>query len=479
MDQAVQTLIQKRKGSDDKEKILEARNSFANFVTYANPRFQMFPHCEIVINALDKVATGKIKRLIIEEPPRHGKSELVSRLFPAYYLSKYPSRWAGLCSYSYSLAESLSRLARENYLKLGVECKGDAARVQHWETLAGGGMWAAGVGGSITGKGGDILCVDDSCKDAETAASQVMREKTWEWYSSTFSTRAEPDAAIVICQTRWHEDDLVGRLLEAERYNKEKENWTIISFPALYDEKHAERFPASCTVVPDFRKLNDEPLCPERYSEKKLKHKRVQMGAYRFSSLYQQQPTTPTGVLFDITKLEVVEAVPGNVRKRIRGWDKAATANAGDWTAGVRIAKGEDGRFYIEDVQRGQWDSSTRDTHITFIAKSVDGPQVSIITEQEPGSSGKDVAQTFVRMLTGFHVSTKPSTGSKATRADPFSSQVNAGNVRLVKGAWNDAYIEELRQFPNGRHDDQVDGTSVAFNELNAHQAWKVSTFRF
>lgn len=406
-------------------------------------------------------------------PPRHSKSELFSRLFSAYYLLRNPHHFVGINSYSADLAYTLSRASRENFIQCGGVVKDDVAAVKHWETPQGGGLWAAGVGGSITGKGFHLGIIDDPLKNAEEAASDVIREKHKEWYSSTFYTRQEPDAAIVVIQTRWHEDDLSGWLLNEEIEGEQPENWHVVCLPAIAEE--SQSFPESCTIERDKRE-DGEALCPERYNETKLSKIKARIGEYHFGALYQQRPTSKQGLFFHVDKLEIVPTAPVEGR-RARGWDKAATLDGGDYTAGVKILKGNDGLFYVMDVTRGQWDTASRDRTIRQTAVT-DGLGVRHIGEQEPGSGGKESAENFVRMLAGYGVNTVAATNAKEVRADPFSSQVNAGNVRLVKGDWNRAYLEELRQFPHGKHDDQVDASSLAFNELN-QAAWRVSEFRF
>lgn len=408
------------------------------------------------------MALGELKRVLIQLPPRHSKSELVSRLFTAYYLRRNPSHFVGINSYSAELAYTLSRASRENFIECGGEVKEDVAAVKHWETTQGGGLWAAGVGGSITGKGFHLGLIDDPLKNAEEAASALIREKHKEWYSSTFYTRQEPDAAIVIIQTRWNEDDLTGWLLSEELEGEQPENWHVVCMPGIAEELQA--FPDTCTVEPDIRSTG-EALCPERYDEAKLSKIAARIGEYHFGALYQQRPTAKQGLFFHVDKIAMVDAAPA-IGRQARGWDKAATAGGGDFTAGVKMLKGDDGLFYITDVVRGQWDTATRDRTIRQTAE-LDTRTCKHIGEQEPGSGGKESAENFIRLLAGFPVTTEPATNAKAVRADPFSSQLNAGNVRIVKGNWNKRFIEELRSFPHGGHDDQVDACSLAFNGLN------------
>lgn len=458
----------------DAELKKRAAENFRVFIGLANHRFQFYDHCERLADVLERVASGEIKRLMIFLPPRHTKSELVSRLFSAYYLLRNPHHFVGINSYASDLAFTLSRAARQNFIECGGQIREDAAAIKHWETVQGGGMWAAGVGGPITGKGCHLGIIDDPLKNAEEANSPVIREKQKEWYSSTFYTRLEPNAAVVLIQTRWNEDDLAGWLLtEEENETESPEGWHIVCLPAFADD--LQPFPDTCTVEPDWRE-NGEALCPERYDELALRRIKAK-GERNFQALYQQRPTAKEGYFFDITKLEIVDAAPAEGR-RARGWDKAATPGDGDYTVGVRVSKNGTGIYYIEDATRGQWDTATRDNHIRQTTE-LDGTSVHQKGEQEPGSGGKESAENFIRLLSGFPVSTERSTANKEQRADPFSSQVNAGNVKLVRGPWNKAFLEELRQFPFGAHDDQVDAVSLAFNHLNGSQPWRVSEFRF
>lgn len=390
---------------------------------------------------------------------------MFSRLLSAYYLRKHPDRWVGINSYAAELAHTLSNAARQNFVTCGGELSDDTTAKKHWETQQGGGMWAAGVGGPITGKGFHLGIIDDPVKNAEDANSKIIRDKHKEWYTTTFLTREEPDAAIVLIMTRWNEDDLAGWLLAEEADDEDsltQEKWHIVCLPAIAEE--VLDFPETCTVEPDFRPTG-AALCPERYPLPKLLKKKKK-GVRDYDALYQQRPTAKEGRFFHVTQLQIVDAVPVGGRT-VRGWDKGATENDGDPTAGVKMTAAPDGLFYIEDVQRGQWNTANRDKTIRQTAE-LDGRSVKQKGEQEPGSGGKESAENFIRLLSGFSVSVERSTANKEERADPFSSQLNAGNVRLLRGAWNKEYIEELRQFPNGTHDDQVDGSSLAFNELNS-----------
>jgi predicted phage terminase large subunit-like protein len=448
--------------------------TFRQFVSLVRPRYQWYLHCERLAAVLQKVADGEIKRLMVFMPPRHGKSEEVSRLFAAYFLYRFPERWVGINSYAADLAFTLSRAARENYTEAGGKVKADAAAVKHWETGQGGGMWAAGVGGPITGKGFHLGIIDDPLKNAEEAASETIREKQKEWYSSTFYTREEPwsdtdpNGAIIVIQTRWHEDDLAGWLLSEETQigdegEEEPERWHIVNFEAIKEDCSPE-VPASCTLEPDWRKAG-EALCPERRPIEKLRKIAARIGSYFFGALFQQKPTPKEGSFFKVGAIEIVDVAPAQAKMTVRAWDLGATEGDGDFTAGVKMSEAAGGIFYVHDVRRGQWGPDTADAEIKQTA-AIDGRQVSIHGAQDPGAAGKRDAQAFVRMLSGFTVETELVSGPKEARARAFASQVNAGNVKLVKGEWNRAFIEELRAFPRGKKDDQVDAAADAFNKL-------------
>lgn len=436
--------------------------SFREFVSLVRPGYQWYPHCVRLANVLQRVADGELKRVLIFMPPRHSKSESVSRLFTAYFLYRHPEQWVGINSYSAALAYTLSRAARDNYRQAGGQVRDDAAAVSHWETGAGGGLWAAGVGGSITGKGFHLGVIDDPLKNSEESNSEKIREKQWEWYQSTFYTRAEPGAAIVVIQTRWNEEDLSGKILAEENAeDEEAEGWHIVNFPALAEE--GAEFPATCTVEPDDRAVG-EPLCPERYPASRLQRILKRIGEYFFGALFQQRPVAKEGTFFKVTQFQFLDQAPPLVRE-VRAWDLAATAGAGDWTSGPRMGVTADGRYVISDCHRGQWATDERDAEIKLTAQT-DGKTVRQKFPQDPGQAGKSQALAMTRLVAGVPVTTAPVSGDKETRADPYSSQVNAGNVYLVRGPWNKPFIETHRQFPNGAHDDDVDAAADAFNLL-------------
>lgn len=439
------------------------QNGFRHFISQVNPHFRWYWHCEVIADTLERVVSGELSRVLIFLPPRYGKSELISRLLPAYFLHKHPERWVALSSYGAELAYTLSRAARGNYIRAGHPLASDAAAVKHWETGRGGGLWACGVRGPATGKGFHLGLTDDPVKDRAEAESTTFREAARDWWRSTWLTRREPNAAMVVTQTRWHPDDLAGWLLSQEG-GETTEGWHIVCLPAIAEEKPQE-FPSTCTVEPDPRKPG-EALCPERYPVDVVRRDMAKAGSYASSSLYQQRPSPPEGRRFKRSWFDIVDAVPESAR-RARWWDKAATEGDGDYTVGMLIAF--DGKtLYIEDEIRGQWGPGERDRIIRQTAE-LDRQRLGYLVEtcgpQDPGAAGKTDALAFRRLLQGFRVHTEIETGDKELRADVWRAMAEVGAVKVKRGPWNAAWIEEVVSFP-GRHDDRVDATSGAAARL-------------
>lgn len=400
-----------------------------------------------------------IRRLIVTMPPRHGKSELCSKYLAAWFLGTFPEKRVVITGYGDRFTGEWGRKARDLMTAHGptifhLNVRRRQSAIRDWG-LEGheGSMKSAGVGGPLTGRGADLLIVDDPIKNEKQANSENFRRNIWDWWIATASTRLEPDATAIVIQTRWNWDDLVGRLLCAAKDGTGPQ-WRVIDMPAIRDDGAA--------------------LWPERYPRAALDAIRLEKGEYWWSALYQQRPTPRDGQFFKVSNLEIVDAAPALARC-VRTWDNAATDGAGDYTAGVKMGMTADRTFIVLDVVRGQWATDERDATIRQTAQ-LDGRSVKIRGTQDPGSAGVDSARAFSKMLAGFTVRTENVTGSKQTRADPFSAQVNAGNVKLLRGPWNRDFIEELRMFPRGTHDDQVDAASDAFNELTRARRLVVGT---
>lgn len=391
-------------------------------------------------------------------PPRHGKSELISHWFPVWYLNQFPENRVILTSYEADFAASWGKKVRdtiEENSSLTVRVMDDARAINNWQTTKGGGMTTAGVGGPITGKGANILIVDDPVKNAEEANSQVYQEKAFEWWRSTAYTRLEPGGAAIIVMTRWNQNDLAGKLIQEMEHGGEK--WEVLKLPAIAE-----------TDDP-LGRTEGEALWPERYNLEALGNIKHSVGSYVWSALYQQSPLPPGGNLFKRQWFEIVEATPEGARK-VRYWDLAATEASSssdpDYTAGCGMAR-KDGMFYVYGMQRTR-SSPLSVGNLVRQTAEVEGRSTHIFMEQEPGASGKNTVAHYSRLLAGFVFRGIKSTGSKVERAMPFAAQAEAGNVKLVNGPWVSAFLDEVEAFPLGAHDDQVDAASGAFNELTS-----------
>jgi predicted phage terminase large subunit-like protein len=423
--------------------------------TASRGRWRTAPHLDLLNDRLVAVAEGRCPRLLITMPPRHGKSYLTSHHFPAWFLGVYPDRRVILTSYEADFAAGWGRKARDVLEVVGPDLFGVAVRhdskaADRWDIEGHtGGMTTAGVGGPITGKGADLLIIDDPVKNAEEAASPTYRQRAWDWYTSTAYTRLEPGGAVVLIQTRWHEDDLAGRVIANAA--ESGESWDVLNLPALAEGSDP------------LGRRPGQALWPERFDEVDLARIRATLGSYYFTSLYQQRPAPAEGDIFRRSWFSVVDAHPATA-DRVRYWDKAGTEGGGAHTAGVLMSRVDD-LYHIEDVVRGQWSALEREMVIRQTAEA-DGKSVAVWVEQEPGSGGKESAEATVRNLAGFIVHAERVTGDKVTRARPFAAQAEAGNVRLVRGGWNAAFLDEAITFPNGKFKDQIDAASGAFNKL-------------
>ena len=283
--------------------------------------------------------------LIISCPPRHGKTVTVSKLFPAWFLAEHPEMRVILASYGMTLAQKNSRFARNviqsrvfTEMYPHIRLAQDSKAADAWD-LSGyeGGMDAVGVGAGITGKGGHLIVIDDPVKSREEAESEVYREKTWDWYTDDIYSRREPGAAIVVIMTRWHMDDLVGRLLKAE-----PDKWTVLNLPAIAEENDL------------LGRSEGEALWSDRFPIHVLRDIEKTMGGYSFSALYQQRPTPAEGGIFKRAWFHLVDHIPEIVHT-VRYWDLAMSEKTtADYTVGIKMGQGVDGHFYILDVARFQ-----------------------------------------------------------------------------------------------------------------------------
>ena len=346
------------------DRLLSTRLLFVDFIHRIHPTRQWPDYAYSLFSILQLVADDELDRLMVFMPPRHFKSEIVSRLFAAYYLYLHGDKWVALCSYAAGLSYTLSRNARDNYLKAGGPLKDNAGAVSHWETGKDGGLWAAGVGGAATGKGFHLGIIDDPIKNSEEAQSLTIQERNNDWYDSTFSTRQEPGAAIVVIQTRWSMRDLSGYILSKEA--DEPENWRIVHCEAIKMQSRPS-YPATCIVEPDNR-LPGEALNSERYPVDKLRKIENRLKEFFFNALYQQSPILRSGRVYhqftqpgpDVSQLNL---------NRVNGYYHSHDFGAVNAVWGL-WAKLE-GKFYL--IQEQQLPEGTTASRAQLINARLDG----------------------------------------------------------------------------------------------------------
>jgi len=498
----------------------QAQQAFRDFIVAAYPSYAFHTWAERLIALLQRVADGELNRLIVCCPPRLGKSLLVSKLFPAYWVSRYPQRFCAIASYSAELAYAHSREARHYYRSVGHALSKDSTAVGNWLTPERSGCIAAGVRGPFTGKGYALGIIDDPYKGPEDANSAGQRQKLIEWFQSVWLTRAEPapqgpsqwgvagdsrgdclehgtpgggSAAQVVVLTRWHQDDLIGWLLEQESGDA-PQHWHVLNLPAIAEAPSQQlHFPATCTVEPDWRQ-SGEPLCPERFPLAELEQIRIRAGSYWWNALYQQRPSPAEGLLFQRQWLRVVPA-QGQQRYAplVLSCDLSFKGGEGNDYCGfcllglhaeatTRLPAAEakaQGLQLHPSAAHGQPllpESSTSQPAAGVVTvlwsqhQRLDLPGVVRFLTQtiaelnqrglapdavliEDAANGPAVCQLLQRQIPGL-IAIRP-VGSKLSRAHAVAPLLEAGQLAFYPG--NDALIRELLGFPNAAHDDLVD----------------------
>ena len=406
------------------------------------------PHHLLLIDALEEVSAGTVDRLMVLMPPGSAKSTYASLLFPPWFLAQHPRAQVIAASHTAGLAEAFGRgvrgLVREHGAQLGYELDPASRAAGRFGTSRGGSYFATGVRGPVTGRRADLLLIDDPVKGQADADSARMRDGVWGWYRSDLLTRLRPGGRVVLVMTRWHPDDLGGRLLEAG------ESWRVIRLPALAEPGDP------------LGRAPGEALWPEWEGVAALERRRLALGDRAFSALYQQAPVPATGGVFKVGRVAVSDVALAGAS--VRAWDLAATEGGGDWTTGVRLVAGE-GCWQVADVVRLQGGPEAVVSAIRRTAEA-DGRGVAIGLPQDPGQAGRAQVGYLTSRLAGWRVVSGPETGAKTLRAAPVASQANVGNLSVLRGGWNRAFVEELAAFPAGRCDDQVDALSRAFGML-------------
>lgn len=460
-------------------------------------------HIEYLCDELQKVVEGigankvKVNDILINIPPGTTKTTIISVMLPAWCWTRW--YWMKVIAVSYSATISLeaAELCRDLilsekfqmvYPEIGLKedkntksnfrvvlKKGKVGKAKR--LYYGGGRFSTSVGGSLTGMHGHLLIVDDPSNPGQ-AASLVELKSTNQWLSQTLTTRKIDKlvAVTITVMQRLHQNDYSGYQLERKK--------TKLKHICLPGEISNEVYRKMVKPPELIDRYQDNLLDPVRLPMEALKEMEADLGQYGYAGQVGQSPTSPTGGMFKVDKFQIIDQMPAEVSivHSVRFWDKAGTAELLDrnkagkgpaYTVGTKMHKIANGKWIISDVIRGRYESHERERLILSTAE-LDGHNVEVYHEQEPGSGGKQSAQATTINLAGFHVEADLPKGDKVYRADPYSVQVNEGNVLLLRGEWNHEFIEEHRFFPVSTFKDQVDASSGAFSKLTSKKQVKV-----
>lgn len=401
-------------------------------------------HHRLIIEGLEDVAAGRVDRLALFLPPGSAKSTYASVLFPPWYLAGASSKAIIAASHTAELAERWGRRVRnlidQNTATLGVSVSDDNRAAGRWETDSGGEYYAAGVGGAITGRRADLAIIDDPIRSREDADSEAIRDAQWEWYKFDLMTRLKPGAGVVLIQTRWHEDDLAGRLLADEG-----DRWRVISLPMEAEAHDA------------LGRKPGEPLWPEWYNDQMRAD--AKRDARLWSALYQQRPAPEEGDYFRAEWFKPVNTLPDTAMLAIYGAsDYAVTSNGGDYTVHGVVGVDAESRLYLLDLWRGQTDSAVWVEKLCDLVKRWQ----PIGWAEEQGQIKAGVGPFLEQRLRdrGAYVAREqfPTRGDKAVRAQSIRGRAALRGIYYHREAsWWPDLRSELLSFPAGKHDDQVD----------------------
>lgn len=466
--------------------------SLYNFLEYfwdvvSNDEFKPNWHvrylCEELQIISERVGERRQKEydLIINVPPGMTKTIICSIMYPAwcwtrwYYLRFIAASYSGALAlesaeYSRDLIRSdkFKSVYPELAIKEDKDTKGNFKIVKHQAPingnatkdtiLSGGNRFSTSVGGTLTGYHGHIHLIDDPL-DPRRAASEVELEKANHWCDQTLSTRKTDKkvTTMILIMQRLHQNDTTGHLL-----SKKGKKIKHICLPG-----EIKNFKDMVSPPILILKYKNDLLDPIRLDWHSLDEMKSDLGQYGYAGQVGQHPVPPGGGMFKVENFAIVDSVPTDTYcvGRVRYWDKAGTQEGGAYTCGVRMVQLTNGKWIVEDVIRGQWSAENRERIIKETAWR-DGRKVTVWVEQEPGSGGKESAEGTIRNLAGLICKAERPTGDKVFRADPYSVQVNNNNVLLLRGIWNQDFIEEHRYFPYSTFKDQVDAAAAAFNKL-------------
>jgi predicted phage terminase large subunit-like protein len=452
--QRVGALIAEARRAKAKE---AAQNDFMAYVNYVWPSFINGRHHEKMARAFERVVQGQCKRLIINMPPRHTKSEFASYLLPSWFLGKFPGKKVIQTSHTAELAVGFGRKVRnlvdsDRYKDLfpDVALQADSKAAGRWATNYAGEYFAIGVGGAVTGKGADVLIIDDPHSEQEAALAEINPEiydKVYEWYTSGPRQRLQPGGSIVVVMTRWSKRDLTGQVLKASA-QRGGDEWEVIEFPALFE--------------------NDKPLWPEFWSLKELLALKEELPNSKWMAQYQQNPTSETSAIIKREWWQVWEdEEPPNCQFTLMAWDTAfEKTTRSDYSActlwGVFYHPDDNGisqaNIILLNAFRDRMEFPTLKR--VAIEHYQEWSPDSIIIEKK--ASGSPLIYEMRAMGIPVQEFTPVKGNDKISRLNAVSDIFASGRVWAPNTSWAEEVIDEVASFPAGEHDDYVDSTSLA-----------------
>jgi predicted phage terminase large subunit-like protein len=437
----------------------QATSSFLSFCRYVWPEMIVGAHHKKIAAALDRVVSGECKRLMIAMPPRHGKSQMGSYLFPAYLMGKKPDSKLIVGSHTAELAQRFGRMIRnlvadERYKELFPDflLSADSKAAGRWDTSHGGEAFFIGKGGAMTGRGGNVVILDDIL-DEQDALSNTAMENTWEWYQSGPRQRLQPNGAIIVINTRWKTDDLSGRLLKLQGAIK-SDKWEILEFPA---------------ILP-----SGGPLWPEYWKLEELEAVKHTIGLQKWNAQWQQTPTADEGAIlkrewWQRWKPEEPPLVEYIIQSYDTAYSKKETADYSVITTwGVFVPDQDSGpNIILLDVKKGRWDFPELKRIAREEYKNWNPDNVLI----EAKATGITLQQELRRVgipVTMYSPGGRRAGQDKVSRANSIAPILESGMVWAPETEWADELIEECAAFPNGDHDDMVDSTTQALMRFRA-----------
>lgn len=449
-----------------------ARQFYRDYVEFVHRgHYEHYRHTELICEVLQRIADGEQLSVLIEMPPRHGKSMTVTESFPSYYLMKNPDKRVIAAAYSDGLAKKFGRLNRNKFNEyahelFNIQLSEANAAVKDWGVEGKqGGMIATGIGGSITGQGADLMIIDDPIKNMKEASSQTIRDNIWDEWEATLVTRLHDGASLIVIMTRWHEDDLIGRLLA-----RSPRKWIRLRLPAISEDEDdlLGRAPG-------------EPLCRELgFDEQWAADKKAEVGSRTWNALYQQRPSPAGGSIFKREWIRYyvrteeqkrewglsddVAALPIHFDKMAQSWDCTFKAtDTSDYVAGGVWAR-KKAQYFLLDIDHRRMGFADTMKAIRAMSDKWPNARSKYIEDKANGSA---IIEMLKDEISGI-VPVDPE-GGKEARANAVSPLFEAGNVYLPHPnmcSWVEDLIEELVSFPNAAHDDLVDMTTQALNQL-------------